>query len=70
MLFGVTGWARQGQKQEQVMGKEKQENIVKDLKQKKKAPVARASDRMIKKELEVEKLDVKRARGRTWVGRL
>jgi len=52
------------------MGKEKQENIVKDLKQKKKTPVARASDRMIKKELEVEKPDVKRARGRTWVGRL
>jgi hypothetical protein len=57
---------RRGQKPEQIMGKEKRENTGKDVDKdaEHKKRIARESDRTIKKELKVEKPDVRRGKGR------
>jgi hypothetical protein len=69
-LFSPAGQRDQvdgGKKPEQVMGKEKQDNTGKDMDKgaEHKKRIARDSDRTIKKELKVEKPDVRRGKGRT-----
>jgi hypothetical protein len=55
--------------EERVMSKDKQESTGKGMEQKKDTRIARGSNRTIKKELEVEKPDLKRAPGGAQVGR-